>query len=748
MPESGFRIHFSPRFHVNLYHSYRGDTPDEQGFGKDIRIIRGILDDLDRLEKEGITLRCAWDFDNAFSLGKMLPAHAPDILERIRRRISEGYDEAHLMSWNNGLLTAHTTEEFRLAVNWAKTAPDGSGTQDKLGSFVPIVRPQECMVTPSHLRLYREAGVEALSLYYSAIPFNAVGSFIPRLPVLKRFNPLLLKEPQSDSSIRMLPAFNQGDIAEYRFSLRRMIKQVRREQLASEEPADLMMLLDMDADDTFWEGFSRGITSRVLPSFAGLYSLAKSIADLPFLSFTKAWDYLQTHDDQGSITLGQDLADGAFDGYASWAEKYENYHLWTKVTAARELWDETKKLTTAKKAELNPDSIDDFHAWSSYLPEHLQPAAFSAVTARLQLLSTTHFGLSAPVMNTERLAKAEILADTAVAAAASLLEDLRKTLPDSEKTCDGEDIRIQNHAKPPFPGEARHRKDGSILLHSPNNGWNNPVTMTAPWVEYGSRIRAKTTNLETEQKPLLSMSGVISLGSSLQSASAAVTWKREIHLISAEEGANFIANCTMEYPATAHRGFSKLKAARLKRTWDERWKQTAPCEIIAFENLSQIKTVRVWKQNFSGSISSYPLNYIKYADNQSLASINNHVTPSWIAVSDGNHGVLVAQNRQGLHGFAFCPIRQALESATQTISLNPFGTYWGPQYHYPAAVSGLGRWASLLTAEHLHPSAPSWEGKNISFSLLIVLYKGDMPSEGVRKQAIVFSNGLMKHGCC
>ena len=31
------------RFHANFYHSYRGDTPDELGFGKDIRIIRGPL---------------------------------------------------------------------------------------------------------------------------------------------------------------------------------------------------------------------------------------------------------------------------------------------------------------------------------------------------------------------------------------------------------------------------------------------------------------------------------------------------------------------------------------------------------------------------------------------------------------------------------------------------------------------------------------------------------------------------------
>ena len=38
------RIHIAYGFHVNCYHSYRGDTNDNLGFGSDIRIIRKILD--------------------------------------------------------------------------------------------------------------------------------------------------------------------------------------------------------------------------------------------------------------------------------------------------------------------------------------------------------------------------------------------------------------------------------------------------------------------------------------------------------------------------------------------------------------------------------------------------------------------------------------------------------------------------------------------------------------------------------
>ena len=42
-------VHVGFGFHVNCYHSYRGDTPDALGFGGDIRIMRHILDTLDDL---------------------------------------------------------------------------------------------------------------------------------------------------------------------------------------------------------------------------------------------------------------------------------------------------------------------------------------------------------------------------------------------------------------------------------------------------------------------------------------------------------------------------------------------------------------------------------------------------------------------------------------------------------------------------------------------------------------------------
>jgi hypothetical protein len=103
-----YGVHVAFRFHVNFYHSYRGDSLDESGIGPDIRIIRSILDDLDRLESEGIPVRGTWDIENYYSLEKYMPRHAPDLIERIAGRVSRRSDEVEVMSFNNGIVSAHT----------------------------------------------------------------------------------------------------------------------------------------------------------------------------------------------------------------------------------------------------------------------------------------------------------------------------------------------------------------------------------------------------------------------------------------------------------------------------------------------------------------------------------------------------------------------------------------------------------------------------------------------------------------
>ena len=64
------KVHLAFRFHINFYHSYRGDKPDETGFGKDMRIIRYILDTL-IVKTPPRQCQSTWDSENYFTLEKL-----------------------------------------------------------------------------------------------------------------------------------------------------------------------------------------------------------------------------------------------------------------------------------------------------------------------------------------------------------------------------------------------------------------------------------------------------------------------------------------------------------------------------------------------------------------------------------------------------------------------------------------------------------------------------------------------------
>ena len=131
------QVYVTVGFHVNLYHSYRADRNDEGGFGKDIRIIRHIIRTLDQANDRGTTIRAVWDLDNLFTLEKLLPQYAPDIISDLKRRVNVNGDEVILMSYNNALGSALNREEFEASVNRAVTNNHGSGIEDVFGRFHP-----------------------------------------------------------------------------------------------------------------------------------------------------------------------------------------------------------------------------------------------------------------------------------------------------------------------------------------------------------------------------------------------------------------------------------------------------------------------------------------------------------------------------------------------------------------------------------------------------------------------------------
>ena len=85
--QTSHRVHVAFGLHVNLHHSFRIDTNDQDGFGKDIRIIRHIIKTLDQLNESGIPVKAHWDFDNLFSVRELLPRYTLDIIIDMQRRV-------------------------------------------------------------------------------------------------------------------------------------------------------------------------------------------------------------------------------------------------------------------------------------------------------------------------------------------------------------------------------------------------------------------------------------------------------------------------------------------------------------------------------------------------------------------------------------------------------------------------------------------------------------------------------------
>ncbi|MCS6992451.1 MAG: hypothetical protein N2117_01630 [Anaerolineales bacterium] len=788
-------IYLAFRFHGNFYHSYRGDTPDELGFGKDIRILRHILQTLDDLNACGIPVCGTWDFENLFSLQEIIPAHSPDLLAALQRRAQQGHDEFHLMSYNNGLVSAHDAREFEAAIRRGISNPQGSGLRDLFGdAFYPMVRPQEMMFTPVHLQLYPACGIHAISLFYSALPFNGFSNFLPLLSAHQRYNPLTLTYPGLAHTMTLMPCYNTGDLADH-LTLRRWVKQMRRAQLQMEQPHDLLLLIDMDADDEFWAGFDIPLLKGRFSTISGLRGLVENVADLEYVRFTTPGRYLETHPPLQTVIIGQDTADGSFDGLSSWAEKWSNHQVWTLLERAR--------LREWQTCHLSGNSP----------PASIQQLLNESFETRLRLLSTTHFGMSAPIMNRAREQTAFALAHHALKTAEQAFAQSAQPpshatfcLFDYPRGLSTEHVLYETH---PSKGLIRLRLDDAVSepfalrtlmgIPIPSAVWNRelffvdrfaPGEMRMYHIEAGRPphlparpVRANQESLENEFLCLtfdlqghpvhftrngeefatghFLRSGVTYAGQTYQvtrwetvesKAPGIVGWVRQTGRLTLKGGhpveyqrelllaaglPYLYVSMRVTYPPTPHAGYSKEKARRLGRTWDSRWQEVRPCEI----HPALFGALRVWKHNYFGHVSTYALDYGRFSSNRVLDSVNNHVTCGWVAVSDGMRGLLTAYTVDTLGGMAFCPMRTRADQTGLRVAMNPFGSYWGRQYRYDTADTGLGRFLAiaLSAADHINPYAPSYNGQRQQFQLLLAPYSGDAPPVEVQKDALAFA---------
>jgi hypothetical protein len=185
---------------------------------------------------------------------------------------------------------------------------------------------------------------------------------------------------------------------------------------------------------------------------------------------------------------------------------------------------------------------------------------------------------------------------------------------------------------------------------------------------------------------------------------------------------------------------------KLRRLMDLQWIETAPFQLTPA--LTPEHPLRVWKHNYMGITSFYDLNYGKInPKNRNLDSFNHQVTAGWVAVSNGKYGLLIGEDAQTLSSMAFCPMRLR-EDGKQTVSLNPFGSYYGKQFDY-SHLGGNGNGTVIMQAFSgaLQPNGPSFNGETLRFSLMLAPYAGDEPPLQIQNDAAAhfYAAGVIVH---
>lgn len=761
-----YKVHVAYGFHVNCYHSYRGDTNDGLGFGSDIRIIRKILDTLTELNKEGIPVKGTWDSENFFSLEKILPEYAPDIIEKMQERVRDYGDEQIIMGYSNGALSAMNDAEFEESIEKAVTNPQGSGLLDLFGKYEKIVRPQEVMFTPSQVHLYNKLGVKAVCLYYSCVPFDAFRTIIPKLPDELAFNPLTYT--YKGESMTVVPTYSNSDICDAG-CLRAWVKELHAKQLSGEISNDLFIFVNMDADAIFWESLDLPVVKNRIANTDGINGLVREIADLDYVVFDTVGGYLKNHRPLGNIDFTHDTADGNFTGYASWSEKPYNRKIWTAIERARAM-----SKVNAKKDSDSPSFRD-----------------------RVLLLSTTHFGLATPVLNIQREKKADELAESIINSERNALPEAKKITVHNingsdlqcvqfklaEKISDISQLVISGKELLDYTAVSMDNENNSIFAVMKFSCIKKKYAITASVGEArpASPVKElKTKNLEIKfsqagriysvccdgkqvgnsnflrsfityggKKYEFANDGAKSLSCAGNGSGLRISG--EMHLPDEIKSGHFdfdffttdfcdavFVHTDIQYPRTAEDTSISTENSALGKYSDMKWQEAAMVQLTP-DFKGEISVV---KRNFSGDVSSYSTRSFYESDkkNKALASFNHQLTAGIVGLSSSDCTLIAANSRQVLGSMAHCPMRLDSDG---TVHMNMFGTYFGRQrHHWGRAKDEILATYTLVTPQG-KSIAPAYNGNSENAVMALFAYpKGSVDSDDLN-DAAAFADGAV-----
>jgi hypothetical protein len=393
------KIYFIISPHINYYHSYRGDSRGVDGFGKDLNLMRAILDKLDEIEDQGLCngeMRVTWDYSDTFWSIQLQQEFQEDVLDRVIERCSQGKDEVLIGTWGNVGLPFLDTEEFLQNYEWLMENSMGTGLKQLFpGRIAPYIRAQETMFTQGMIELYNKCDIKGVCNYYSVYEFDVGRPFIyPRLTPNQRYGLTKFKSTISDASCLMIPMYAFGDVLDY-CSIKRWFKLIRKMQENGEITGHALLFFNFDMDYENWIGVDLPKFLQWMPNTGGLLEFAEAVDELEYVEFANLIDTIPKLDVHGDVCIRQDIADGYWNGYYNWAQKYNNTKFWTVGQRARWLKSATNTMISEgivgkRKEQVNELLYGENDQSDSYIKN------------KILFASTTNFGLALPFQHPHR----------------------------------------------------------------------------------------------------------------------------------------------------------------------------------------------------------------------------------------------------------------------------------------------------------------------------------------------------------
>jgi hypothetical protein len=263
----------------------------------------------------------------------------------------------------------------------------------------------------------------------------------------------------------------------------------------------------------------------------------------------------------------------------------------------------------------------------------------------------------------------------------------------------------------------------------------------APWIFYGGRdyrseaVHATVVSDGGNGVAAIKLSGEINLPENVSKG----YFDYYLYLV---DGIDIIfVEGSITYPDTPRTTIFKPGIPALARLYDPKWQQVAPCPLYPAMRATEQKPFYVIRRNYLGVTSEYLIDYFKHSsENRNLANINNHIAAEYVAVSNGTQCVAVARDNAVLSNFAFCPL-QMTHSIFKgfSISMNPFGTFFGKQYYQPTWGNGQGFKAAILNGDQYHSGACTYSGATQRFALAVAYDDGSL-SQSTKDQLIAYAN--------